>query len=230
MINRTEAPDYEIEFPTPVCPETAPHAKHRIEGTWRQECPGIDPARPSTAELAAIGRPGTVRASARAGSKAHLAELTEPQLRVLWAADNPAGMVSQNGSTGVTRPLIRALDAKGYGTAAYDTRRRHLIVGFKINDRGRKAARAKYGTPEWAVSVHDFAPPSMFGDEFCGRVVVRPNGSGEQCGEPVKSPIHDPAGYLMYATALTTEMGKWRRGEGEYAPLADTAHVHPFTD
>lgn len=31
----------DIEFPTPVCPDTAPHAKHRIVGTWREECPGV---------------------------------------------------------------------------------------------------------------------------------------------------------------------------------------------
>lgn len=193
-----------------------------------------DPLNPSTAELAAIGRPGTVRASARAGSKAHLAELTEPQLRVLWAADNPAGLISQNGSTGVTRPLIRALDAKGYGTATYDMQRRHLIVGFTINDRGRRAARERFGLPEWAVSVHDFAPPSAYGHELCGRVVVRPNGTGEQCAEPVKSPIHDPAAYLAYRAALTAELDKWKAGDGEYATVAGQAavdtHVHPFTD
>lgn len=115
---------------------------------------------PTVTELASLSanRPGTVRASARAGSKAHLAELTEPQLRVLWAADNPAGAVSQNGSTGVTRPLIRALVAKGYGTAAYDMQRRHLIVGFTINDRGRGAARARFGTPEWAGPAIDGCP------------------------------------------------------------------------
>lgn len=198
-------------------------------------CGATEPARPSTTELAAISRPGTVRASARAGSKAHLAELTEPQLRVLWAADNPSGTVSQNGSTGVTRPLIRALVAKGYGTAIYDMQRRHLIVGFRINDRGRTAARVRFGTPEWAVSVHDFTPPSMFGHELCGRVVVRPNGTGEQCGEPVKSPIHDPAAYLTYAAKVTVELAKWRDGQGEYAAtelakFADTTHVHPFAD
>ena len=31
----------EIEFPTSICPDTAPHAKHRIAGTWRDECPGV---------------------------------------------------------------------------------------------------------------------------------------------------------------------------------------------
>lgn len=31
----------EVEFPTPICPITEPHAKHRIPGTWRDECPGV---------------------------------------------------------------------------------------------------------------------------------------------------------------------------------------------
>jgi hypothetical protein len=30
-----------VEFPTPICPITEPHAKHRIPGTWRDECPGV---------------------------------------------------------------------------------------------------------------------------------------------------------------------------------------------
>lgn len=184
-------------------------------------------ARPGTAELAAIGRPGTVRASARAGSRAHLAELTEPQLRVLWAADNPAGAVSQNGSTGVTRPLIRALDAKGYGRAMYHAQRRHLIIGFEINDRGRKAARERFGMPTWA-GPHD--PLVNVQTGLCYRNVERPNGTIESCGEPARSPIHDPAAYLAYATKLTAELDKWKRGEGEYAALADSEHVHPFTD
>ena len=133
----------------------APTVRVREGGSFRGPVvvETADPSRPSLNELAtlATNQRGTVRASARAGSKAHLAELTEPQLRVLRAADNPSGAVSQNGSTGVTRPLIRALVAKGYGTAMYDMRRRHLIVGFHINDRGRTAARTKYGTPEWAI-------------------------------------------------------------------------------
>jgi hypothetical protein len=32
----------EIKFPTPICSDTAPHAKHRIAGTWRAECPGVE--------------------------------------------------------------------------------------------------------------------------------------------------------------------------------------------
>jgi hypothetical protein len=30
------------EFPTSVCPDTTPHAPHRIAGTWRTECPGVE--------------------------------------------------------------------------------------------------------------------------------------------------------------------------------------------
>lgn len=190
--------------------------------------PGADRAkRPSLAELAALPTNRPVKATR---THAHLADLTEPQLRVLWAADNPAGLVSANGSTGVTRPLIKALDAKGYGNAVYDTQRRHLVIGFEINQRGRLAARERFGLPEWAVSVHEHQPPSVYGTELCGRTVIRPNGTGEQCAEPVKSPIHDPAAYLAYAAELATELAKWKAGEGVYATLADDAHVHPFSD
>lgn len=96
---------------------------------------------PTVTELASLSanRPGTVRASARTGSKAHLAELTRAQLDVLKMAVAAGGTVSQNGSTGVTRPAIRALAAKGYGEAMFDMARRHLIIGFRINDRGRRA-------------------------------------------------------------------------------------------
>lgn len=200
---------------------------------------GIVP--PSLAELGALDgcRRGTVRASARAGSQAHLTELTDTQLRVLWAADNPAGYVSQNGSTGITRPSIKALDAKGYGRAIFDARRRHLVIGFEINARGRAAARERFGTPGWAISVHDHQPPSIQGHALCGRVVVRPNGTAEQCGEPVKSAIHDPAEYPAYRTELAAELAKWRAGTGEYASASappnsasdDRADlVHPFAD
>jgi hypothetical protein len=32
----------ETEFPNPICSDTAPHAKHRIAGTWRTDCPGVE--------------------------------------------------------------------------------------------------------------------------------------------------------------------------------------------
>lgn len=105
-----------------------------------------DVVRPRLAELANLSTNRRVPATS---TKAHLAELTEPQLHVLRAGDNPSGLVSQNGSTGVTRPLIRALDAKGYGNAVYHMTRRHLIIGFEINARGRAAARERFGVPEW---------------------------------------------------------------------------------
>ena len=31
----------DVVFPEPVCPDGKPHARHRIVGTWRQDCPGI---------------------------------------------------------------------------------------------------------------------------------------------------------------------------------------------
>lgn len=188
--------------------------------------PGAQVERPSLAELAALPTNRPVKATR---THAHLADLTEPQLRVLWAADNPSGLVSQNGSTGVTRPLIRALDAKGYGTATYDQQRRHLVIGFEINRRGRRAARERFGTPEWTVSVHEHQPTDPPSYQ-CGRIVVRPNGTAQQCAEPVKSPIHDPAAYLAYRAELTAELAKWRAGLPPYGVLADNEHVHPFTD
>jgi hypothetical protein len=30
--------------PNPICSDTAPHVKHRIAGTWRMECPGVEGA------------------------------------------------------------------------------------------------------------------------------------------------------------------------------------------
>ncbi len=41
--HRDEFPEMP-DFPTPICSDTAPHVKHRIEGTWRTECPGVEPA------------------------------------------------------------------------------------------------------------------------------------------------------------------------------------------
>lgn len=173
--------------------------------------------RPRLTELAAIGRPGTVRASARAGSKAHLTDLTERQLDVLQMADNPSGGVSANGSTGVTRPTIKALDAKGYGRAVYDMRRKHLVIGFEINAAGRKAVRAERGAPSWA-GPHE---PMMLAAGVCYRNVERPNGKVESCGEPAKSPIHTGADNRPPASAGCPHgTRRW----------ADDTHVHPFSD
>lgn len=40
MTQRDENPN--IEFPTPICPITEPHAKHIIPGTWREQCNGVE--------------------------------------------------------------------------------------------------------------------------------------------------------------------------------------------
>jgi hypothetical protein len=32
----------DIEFQQAVCIKTQPHAKHRIAGTWRDQCPGVE--------------------------------------------------------------------------------------------------------------------------------------------------------------------------------------------
>lgn len=122
----------------------------QIEAAHTEALAMNQPTRPSVDELAALSTNRRVPATR---TKAHLAPLTDAQLRVLWAADNPSGCASQNGSTGITRPLIKALDAKGYGRAQYDMQRHYLIVGFEINDRGRKAARERFGTPKWAIDL-----------------------------------------------------------------------------
>lgn len=173
--------------------------------------------RPRLTELAAIGRPGTVRASARAGSKAHLTDLTHRQLDVLQMADNPSGGVSANGSTGVTRPTIKALDAKGYGRAVYDMRRKHLVIGFEINDAGRRAVRAARGWPTWA-GPHTYLANA---DRTCYQNVERPSGFVQACGEPANSPIHTGIDNRPPASAGCPHgTRRW----------ADDTHVHPFSD
>lgn len=109
-----------------------------------------DPNRPSLNELAtlATNQRGTVRASARAGSKAHLAELTNAQRKALKAAcgpvfDQASGFRIQGSGWSVT--TWRALAAKGFGEtvtvaqAGWTRGARHQVIGFRINDRGRRA-------------------------------------------------------------------------------------------
>jgi hypothetical protein len=64
------------------------------------------------------------------------------------------------------------------------------------------------------VSVPDFQPGHS--GMSCVRMVERPDGTGDACGEPVKSAIHDPAGYSSYYTELKTELGKYERREPPY--------------
>jgi hypothetical protein len=64
------------------------------------------------------------------------------------------------------------------------------------------------------VSVHDFLPGHS--GMSCVRMVVRPDGTGDACGEPVKSAIHDPAAYAAYHSELKVELGKYERREPPY--------------
>jgi hypothetical protein len=76
--------------------------------------------------------------------------------------------------------------------------------------------------------THDFVNGSgRAAIGLCWQQVERPNGAIVPCGEPVKSPVHDPAAYLAYDAELRTELKKWVAGEGEYMdPREDL--IHPF--
>jgi hypothetical protein len=59
----------EVTFPTPICPDAEagkPHAAHRIEGTWREQCRGVD-----AEQAVAAADAGTLleRAVARTGTE-----------------------------------------------------------------------------------------------------------------------------------------------------------------
>jgi hypothetical protein len=43
----------------------------------------------------------------------------------------------------------------------------------------------------------------------CGAMVELPDGTGDQCGEPIKSPIHDPQEYLRYSRELAEALIEW---------------------
>lgn len=46
------------------------------------------------------------------------------------------------------------------------------------------------------AQTHNFWP---YAGGVCRLLVERPDGRREECGEPVKSPVHDPVAYLAYA-------------------------------
>jgi hypothetical protein len=82
----------EFTFPTPICPDAKagkPHAAHRIEGTWRERCPGID----ETVQR----RDECERLVTRADADTLLARATAQRIRVIaalhgaaqWLTDNP---------------------------------------------------------------------------------------------------------------------------------------------
>jgi hypothetical protein len=59
--------------------------------------------------------------------------------------------------------------------------------------------------------VHDFRS-SIGSDGLCGVIVSGWDRSPRQCGEPIRSAIHDPEGYAAYAAELKLALGLWVRG------------------
>jgi hypothetical protein len=57
--------------------------------------------------------------------------------------------------------------------------------------------------------VHDFRS-SIGSDGLCSVIVNQPSGAVWQCGEPVKSAIHDPQGYAAYVAKLKSALGVWQ--------------------
>lgn len=88
------------------------------------------------------------------------------------------------------------------------TERHHetvLVHGKRIEE-----SRGKHVQP--TRQTHEYVTDSS--TELCQRQVEWPIGSAAPCGEPVNSPVHDPAAYLAYSTELRTQLRKWVAGEG----------------
>lgn len=86
----------------------------------------------------------------------------------------------------------------------------HAHPAIPVQRRREYELAAIYG----AESVHDCEPGHS--GMVCDRIVMRPDGTGDACGEPVNSPIHDPAAYLAYEKELKTELAAWSRGDEGY--------------
>lgn len=56
--------------------------------------------------------------------------------------------------------------------------------------------------------THDFTPGQS--GMVCVQMVERPDGTGDACGEPVNSAIHDPAAFQAFSRALDGELAKLR--------------------
>lgn len=66
------------------------------------------------------------------------------------------------------------------------------------------------------------APPVDYTHDFvgghsgmvCTKMVERPDGTGDACGEPIRSAIHDPVAYAAYAAELKKELAVWGKPTG----------------
>lgn len=77
--------------------------------------------------------------------------------------------------------------------------------GHRFDGRNRRPAPVDH--------THDFTPGHS--GMVCVQMVERPDGTGDACGEPVNSAIHDPAAYQAFSRAL----------DGELARLKDPART-----
>lgn len=81
------------------------------------------------------------------------------------------------------------------------------VCGLRVDATGRcPDADAPTHQAKPTAQTHDFWP---YAGGVCRLLVERPDGRHEECGEPVKSPVHDPAAYLAYAEELRIELRKW---------------------
>lgn len=59
----------------------------------------------------------------------------------------------------------------------------------------------------YSTGLHEFAPEA--GGIICVTPCLRPDGTVQACGDPIKGAIHDPQAYAAYATELVAELAKW---------------------
>lgn len=73
---------------------------------------------------------------------AQLADLTPAQLRTIAKAAANGGTIHAGGD--ITRPMLKALDRKGYGVIGYEPRsdRRKIVDSLTLNDRGWRESDA----------------------------------------------------------------------------------------
>lgn len=82
------------------------------------------------------------------------------------------------------------------------------VCGLRVDAAGRcPDAGAPTHQVKLTAQTHEHKTAPAYG-ELCARMVERPDGSAQLCGEPALSAIHDPAAYLAYAAELREELDK----------------------
>ena len=95
---------------------------------------------PAVGDLGDSG--GVVREIRPTMAGAQLADLTPAQLRTIAKAAANGGTIHAGGD--ITRPMLKALDRKGYGVIGYEPRsdRRKIVDSLTLNDRGWRESDA----------------------------------------------------------------------------------------